>query len=249
MTILSWAETRSPDRRVHRASAGLRCARYQADGVVLAEPIGGLRVSDPERPLRGAEATWHESTGIYGFVDAPAGTRELTVTDPAGRFLPRRVRAAFPDRSDPAADPGAVALDVAMFPAFALPIPPGETVLWGVVRDADESPVSLAFVTITTTTTASPPRTFRGLTDVHGVYVLWLVGELADPGPAPTRTLEAYRPRERVDPDQPWKSVPLAFESMQLLDADFVATYELAAAVVSAGASLGRRSRIDIRFP
>lgn len=236
MSLRSFMEAHSVDRSVHRGSMALRCGRYVADGAAHGPPIEGLRVRDGERDGR-----WHASTGVYGFVDAPSGLRELLVEDPAGHHLPRRVMADFPDRAA-TPDPGARWLSLAMLPTLALPISPAETVIWGALRDAADQPVPLAFVRVSTAT-----RSFRALSDLQGTFLLWLVGERIDEADlAPALTVRAHPLLVPPDPDAPWRSIPLDLESLAPLSPAFNAVYRSTSSDVTAPVRTGTRVRVDV---
>lgn len=234
MTPLHWASAHSPERSTHLGSIALRCGRYLADGLDAGDAIPGLRVTDSTRT-----ALWHASTEVYGFVDAPPGNRELLVRDPTRRYFPRRVIADFPDRSVPLGDPGATWMTLQMLPTVELPIPPAETVLWGSVTQPGGAPVPLAFVRTSTAT-----RSYRALTDLNGVYMLWLVGEPADA--APNRTVHVHPLLTPPDPDSPWPSIPLDVDTLVPLSAAFSALYRFSSSDASALVRAGTRARMDI---
>lgn len=157
---LVWAASYSPDRVAIAAVLGLRALRYGGEGRPLAgPPIEQLRVvavGSPERP------TYHDSTGLYGFLRLPVGARRIEISDPARRVLPWAITATVPDRSGiiaalqagvapPSSPPPPLLVDVALRPAPGAPLPPGLTAIWGIVRESGSgAPVPLARIACAT---------------------------------------------------------------------------------------------------
>jgi hypothetical protein len=156
---LDWAAAHSPDRITIAAVLGLRPLRYTGEGRPLAgPPIERLTVTaigSPERP------SYHDSTGLYGFLRLPAGARRIEIRDPARRVLPWAITANVPDRSTiraalqagiaPPASPPPLLMDIALRPAPGAPLPPGLTAIWGIVRESGSSaPVPLARIACAT---------------------------------------------------------------------------------------------------
>jgi len=154
-----WAAAYSPDRIAIAAMLGLRPLRYTGEGRPLAgPPIEGLRVTavgSPERP------SYHDSTGLYGFLRLPAGARRIEISDPTRRVLPWAITANVPDRSTiraalqagvtPPSSPAPLLLDVALRPAPGAPLSPGLTAIWGIVRESSSgAPVPLARIACAT---------------------------------------------------------------------------------------------------
>ena len=113
-TPLAWAARHAPDRISAVGVLAVRIRRYLTTG---ADPslaaLPGLRVrvaGQAERPL------WHESTGLYGFLNIPSGDARIEIDDPAGRYQPQAISALVPDRS---------ALKAALEAAEAPPVVPG----------------------------------------------------------------------------------------------------------------------------
>ncbi len=156
---LDWAATYSPDRITIAAVLGLRALRYTGEGRPLAGPpierLSVTAIGSPERP------SYHESTGLYGFLKLPAGARRIEIVDPARRMMPCAITANVPDRSTiraalqagvtPPSSPPPLLLDVAMRPAPGAPLAPGLTAIWGIVRDSGSgAPVPLARIACAT---------------------------------------------------------------------------------------------------
>lgn len=171
-----------PDRSVDAASIALRTAAYVRDGQPAGAAIPDLRVFDDGS---GTLARYHPSTEVHGFVNLRPGPRTLRVSDPRKHWLPVEVPADAPDRTV-LPDPGAPWLEVPLFPTLALPIPPAETVLWGVITSAG-APAPLAFVQVTVA-----GQVYRGATGPDGTYVLWLRHvPFSEGAPPPNATLLA----------------------------------------------------------
>lgn len=156
---LVWAAAFAPDRIAIAAVLGVRALRYTGEGRPLAGPpierLSIAAIGSPERP------SYHDSTGLYGFLKLPAGARRIEITDPARRVLPWAITATVPDRSAiraalqagvaPPSLPAPLLLDVALRPAPGAPLPPGLTAIWGMVREmASGSPVPLARIACAT---------------------------------------------------------------------------------------------------
>ena len=143
---LVWAAAYSPDRITIAAVLGLRPLRYAGEGSPLAGPpierLSITAVGSTERP------SYHDSTGLYGFLKLPAGARRIEITDPARRVLPWAITANVPDRSTiraalqagvtPPSSPPPLLLDVALRPAPGVPLSPGLTAIWGAVREFEQ---------------------------------------------------------------------------------------------------------------
>lgn len=156
---LDWAAAYSPDRIAIAAVLGVRALRYTGESRPPAGPpierLTVTAVGSAERP------SWHDSTGLYGFLRLPPGARRIEISDPARRVLPWAITATVPDRSaivaalqagvtPPSASPPLL-LDVALRPAPGAPLPPGLTAIWGIVREASSSaPVPLARIACAT---------------------------------------------------------------------------------------------------
>ncbi len=167
-----------PDRLVFAANIGVTARAYAEDGAPLGPVVGNLRVLDD---ASGQLARYHDATGVHGFVRLRPGPRTLWLSDPLERWLPVAVPGSAEDRSalveayragqpDPGGVPGATALEVGVFPSANLPIPSGETTLWGSITVAGV-PAPFAFVQIDIGSTV-----FRGATDRTGRYQIWLRG-------------------------------------------------------------------------
>lgn len=255
MSWTSWANVRSPDRRVHVGSLALRVAAFDREGAPPLSPVAGLVVTDV---ASARTALWHGTTGVYGLLGLAAGPRDLRVEDPAGRWLPRGVAATAPDRAavvaaleagdvPPAAAPDATWMDVPLYPTAALPVPPAETVVWGVVTRADV-PVPWAFVRVEIDGAA-----YRGATDAQGVYLLWLRGARVAPGdedlPPPPRTVTAWGPVAPPAADDPHPTLPADFDALVPGTPAFAAVYAGAGATASQPLPVGRRTRVDLALP
>jgi hypothetical protein len=126
---------RERERLEHRVLGALRCVdattqapleqpfTFEAEGVRLLRNLGGLLVIREWAPLAAHAAAFETPP------DAPAiGSRslELTVRDPSGRYLPRRVRTALPrdPRPERAAEPDSLfrPIDIPMYPSPSLPL-------------------------------------------------------------------------------------------------------------------------------
>lgn len=250
MTVLSWMATRSADRHTVIGSVALRLAGAQADGQPTLAPVAGLRVRD----LASARfATWHSSTGVYGFIDLPPGPRTFRVDDPEGRWLARLVDVISPDRSAlrQSLESGAVApvdagptwVDAALRPTVSLAIPPAETVLWGVVTRADV-PVVGAFVRV-----VAGPLVYRGATGPDGTWCVWLIGLRADPSaPDPTSVecdVRVWAPAAvSVDP-----ALPARFDDVNPTSAGFAALYPGGGTALTPSVPVGARLRVDFTLP
>lgn len=156
---LDWAAAYTPDRIAIAAVLGLRPLHYTGEGRPLAGPpierLSVTAVGSPERP------SYHDSTGLYGFLKLPAGVRRIEISDPARRVLPWAITANVPDRSairaalqagvTPASSPPPLLVDVALRAAPGAPLPPGLTAIWGIVRESSNgAPVPLARVACAT---------------------------------------------------------------------------------------------------
>jgi hypothetical protein len=156
---LDWAAAYSPDRITIAALLGVRALRYTGEGSPPAGPpieqLSVTAVGSPERP------SYHDSTGLYGFIRLPVGARRIEISDAARRILPWAITANVPDRSTivavlqagvtPPASPPPLLMDVALRPAPGAPLPPGLTAIWGIVRDSGSgAPVPLARVACAT---------------------------------------------------------------------------------------------------
>jgi hypothetical protein len=156
---LDWAAAYSPDRITIAAVLGLRALRYTGEGSPPAGPpveqLSVTAIGSVERP------SYHNSTGLYGFLRLPAGTRRIEITDPARRVLPWAITASVPDRSKiiaalqagviPPSSPPPLLVDVALRPALGAPLLPGLTAIWGIVRESGNgAPVPLARIACAT---------------------------------------------------------------------------------------------------
>lgn len=168
---------RHPDRTVHAASLSVRPGAYVMQGEPPGAVVPALEVRDP---VSDRTATFHPATEVYGFVGLRPGPRTLQIRDPGGRWLPVDLLTDAPDRGalvaalgagEPAPpDAGATHVDIALFPTLALPVPPGETVVWGLVTAAGE-PVRHAWVQL-----EIGGQTWRAATAADGTYLVWLRG-------------------------------------------------------------------------
>ena len=90
-TPLGWAARHSPDRITAIGVLAVKVRRHLTDGADPGlTPIPNLRVrvaGQPERPL------WHQSTGLYGFLDIPPGEARIEIDDPTGRYQPQSITA------------------------------------------------------------------------------------------------------------------------------------------------------------
>jgi len=192
--LMTWAARHAPDRIAAVGVLALRPRRYFSDGVPLGRtPIPGLMVRVPARE---ETPTWHQSTGLYGFLRLPPGTARVEVSDPAGRYLPQALTVAVPDRQSvrvaleagevPSANaPRPLYLDVALRPAIDFAVPPGTAAIWGVVRGRDDRrPVPGALVGLDTVRTGVADRV-TSMSGPDGCYLLVLPGEAIDRGVAP----------------------------------------------------------------
>ncbi len=188
--LLAFAAARRADRIASLGVLGFRALRYVAQGRAPAgPPIEGLVI---EAPGIAERAGWHGSTGLYGFLHLPpGGPRRILVTDPARRFQ----AAAFevpvvPDRSAlrqalesgeaaPPMAPRPLLRDIALHPAPNAPVPPGETVVHGQVRDAAGRPVALARLALRTLVEGTL-RQHIGWSDPDGSFLFRLPGERPD---------------------------------------------------------------------
>jgi len=155
---MEWAARRASDRSAVAGVLGIRLLHYVGEAVAPRPPaIEGMHivaVGADEEP------TYHAETGLYGFVRLSPGPRRIEVSDAAQRFLPYALAVAVPDRAPicsalqagrtPPALPAPVLVDVALRPALAAAMPPGMTVIWGVVREASGAPVPLARIACAT---------------------------------------------------------------------------------------------------
>jgi hypothetical protein len=208
---LEEAARRAPVRLVALAAAALRPLRYQAEGrPALGPPIEGLRVE-----VEGMErATWHGSTGLYGFLRLPPGPQRVRVTDPLGRFLPAAFRVVVPDRgalrarleqgaAAPAMTPAAPLREVALREAPTHPRETGVTTLFGLVRDATRGnrPVALARIAVTALVDGAL-RSLVTFSAADGAYLLRLPGETPEAigGDPPWAVARALAVRAPVPP-------------------------------------------------
>jgi hypothetical protein len=156
---LAWAAAYRPDRVTIAAVLGLRPLHYTGEGRPPAGPpierLSVTAVGSLDRP------TYHDSTGLYGFLRLPAGARRIEISDPARRVLPWAITANVPDRaairaaleagSTPPASPPPLLVDVALRPAPGAPLPPGLSAVWGMVRESSTgAPVALARIACAT---------------------------------------------------------------------------------------------------
>lgn len=188
---IDWANGRAPDRIVAVGRLAVRPLRYVAEYQPLAGPtIAGLHV----HVQNSAEhARFHVETGIYGFLKLRPGSARIEVTDPAGRWFPAARDIIVPDRSailaaataggtppvDPPGPDGRPAwiADIALRPTISAPATPGLTILWGVVREMDGTPVPLTRIMIDSVAST------RIVThaDRSGTYIVALPAERTDP--------------------------------------------------------------------
>lgn len=205
-TPLGWAARHSPDRIAAVGVLAVKVRRHLTDGT---DPgltsIQGLRVrvaGQPEQPL------WHQSTGLYGFLDIPAGEARIEIDDPTGRYQPQAITATVPDRADlksaleageaPPAVPAPAYPEVALRPGLTMALPPGTSALWGVLRDAGR-PVPGALLTLATVQ-GGAADSVTALSGPDGSYLLVLPFEVIDRSVTPPlrafdRALTVFAPR------------------------------------------------------
>jgi hypothetical protein len=207
-TALAFAAGYRVDRIVALGVLALRPLRHVAIGRAPAgPPIEGLRVE----AIGAAErATWHATTGLYGFLRLPPGPRRLLATDPAGRIQPAAFDVIVPDRSavrarleagipEPNMAPRPLLREVQMHVAPTAPLVPGTTAVWGQVRDAQGRAVALARLMLTAFVDGAVRRHVTWSAP-DGSYALRLPGERPDTigGDPPwrvTRALVVHGPR------------------------------------------------------
>lgn len=251
MTTMDWARTFRTDRSVDLGSVGLRPFAYLRDGAALTSTVPSLVATADT----GERALWHDSTGVLGFLNLRPGARVFQVSHPAGYWLPRDVAVAAPDHTalrtaleQGAAPPNGVWptwVDVAMYPTVLLPIPPSESVVWGVVSRAGV-PVPGAFVQLLFSIAAAPTKVWRGAANDAGVYCLWLRGlmpaDQADPPIA--QTLRAFAPLATSV-----ARLPATFDSLDPTTAAFAAAYDPVGSTTHPTVALGTRTRLDLTVP
>jgi hypothetical protein len=205
-TPMVWAARHSPDRISAVGVLAVRIRRYltdNADPSLAAIPDLRVRINgQPERPL------WHESTGLYGFLNIPPGNARIEIDDPAGRYQPQAVATVVPDRSAlktaledaeaPPVVPAPAYPEVDLRPGPAMGLPPGTTALWGVLREGTRA---LPGVLLNLTTVRNGGAdTVSTLSGPDGSYLLLLPFEAIDRGVNPPlrlfeRTLTVFAPR------------------------------------------------------
>lgn len=136
-------------------------------------------------------ALYHRAAALYGFLrlshlDNP---HRLHLVDPTGHWLPRAcVVADVPDRAllrdalaagatPPDGAPWAApirARTLPLYPSVDCPVVPGETVIWGALRDPAGQPAPFARVEVQTAS-----QTVVGYSDLQGSYLVRLRGERA----------------------------------------------------------------------
>jgi len=205
-TPLAWAARHSPDRVSAVGVLAVRIRRYLTTG---ADPslaaLPGLRVrvaGQAERPL------WHESTGLYGFLNIPSGDARIEIDDPAGRYQPQAISALVPDRSAlkaaleaaeaPPAVPPPAYPTVDLRPGLAMGLPPATTAVWGVLRDGSRA-VPGALLSLATVRNGAAD-TVSALSGPDGSFLLVLPFEVIDRGVNPplrdfNRALTVFAPR------------------------------------------------------
>lgn len=189
--------------------------------------IPGLQVFVPSRRV---QATWHSSTGLYGFTGLFDGPQLLHITDPLRRYVPRTVVIQAPARApiaeavrrqaaEPPAAPKPTLLPVPMRPGHRFGWARGETVFRGTVTEIHRGvrvPAPFARV-----------ETHRGgrLThllhcDETGRFALWLREEVAPlTGSPPDVQLSARARRERPpEPGDPLVVQPGGFDTLGASD-------------------------------
>jgi len=185
-TPLAWAARHSPDRIAAVGVLAVKALRYLTDNADPGlTPIPGLRVrvaGHPERPL------WHETTGLYGFLNLPPGEARIEIDDPTGRYQPQAIVATVPDRADlkaaleagetPPAAPTPAYPQLALRPEPTLPLPPGTSALWGVLKDAGR-PVPGALLRLATVRSGAADSV-TALSGPDGSYLLVLPFEVID---------------------------------------------------------------------
>ena len=185
-TPLGWAARHSPDRIAAVGVLAVKVRRHLTDGTEPGlTPIPGLRVrvaGQAEQPL------WHQSTGLYGFLDIPAGEARIEIDDPTGRYQPQAITATVPDRAD---------LKAALEAGEAPPAVP-TSALWGVLRDAGR-PVPGALLTLATVQ-GGAADSVTALSGPDGSYLLVLPFEVIDRSVTPPlrafdRALTVFAPR------------------------------------------------------
>lgn len=205
-TPLAWAARHSPDRISAVGVLAVRIRRYLTTG---ADPslaaLPGLRVrvaGQAERPL------WHESTGLYGFLNIPPGDARIEIDDPAGRYQPQAISALVPDRSalraaleaaeTPPVVPPPAYPSVDLRLGLAMGLPPATTAVWGVLRDGSRAvPGALLSLATVRTGVADTVSTLSG---PDGSFLLVLPFEVIDRGVNPptrsfNRSLTVFAPR------------------------------------------------------
>lgn len=189
MTTLAFAAAHSAERSVAIAGLGLRVFHYVAEGFAgPARPILGLSVRLLERRPR--PASFHEDSGLHGFLDLPPGPVLVHVQDPLGRYAERSARYLVPDRSlqrralEQGLDPGpsgiaGVLHDLPLRPGVGYAIRSGQTSIWGRVRSAAGAPQPFARLQVATRLVDGTPTRLITHADARGDYRIVFQGERA----------------------------------------------------------------------
>lgn len=205
-TPLRWAARHSPDRVAAVGVLAVKVRTYLTDNTDPGlTPIPGLRVRVTGQD---AQPLWHQSTGLYGFLDIPAGETRVEIDDPASRYQPQAITAIVPDRvslkdaledgKTPPAVPAPAYPEVSLRPGPAMALPPGTSAVWGVLKDAGR-PVPGALLSIATVHNGTADSV-TALSGPDGSYVLVLPFEVIDRSVTPPlrafdRVLTVFVPR------------------------------------------------------
>ncbi|MEW8276596.1 MAG: hypothetical protein AB2719_00310 [Candidatus Thiodiazotropha sp.] len=185
--IIAFANRHAPDRIAIAGVLAVRCLRYVNETPVAPlKTLPNLHVRSTrceERPV------FHQSTGLYGFLQLQPGNHRVVINDPEQRYLSRAIEVEVPDRSGVRAilekggvpAPGSAAplfTDAAMRPSVNYPLLPGESAIWGQVSDNSGRP--LAFCRLQLATRYDDFDTsVVSYSDSSGSYLLRLSGERA----------------------------------------------------------------------
>lgn len=209
----------APDRVATLGSLAIDAFVYDGE---VGDSASSRRLYGRRRPVEGlsvrilgreAEALYHTTTGLYGFVELAPGPVRVHVTDPAARFLPMAMGIEVPnrsaqrralERSDSPAKVGAGPLytQLAMRPAPGAPLAHSPTAIWGRVLDNAGQPVPLARLELATEFPVGQDfeaGRIVSFSDFRGDYVLVSPGERPQPGAGDDETVEEFARALRVD--------------------------------------------------
>ncbi len=185
MSLVRWANAKVPDRGVTFGALGIKVREYRGEEEEASLGVSGLNVSIAGLN-RGKDvfATYHESTGIYGFANLATGTYRVNIRDTGNRYLERVDEFTIPPRepvehdlllgrtpSNTAHAAASVMAETLVRPQFGMRPGPGQTVVWGFVGRGAERPSPYARVEATI-----GGRHFATYADVQGVYLVWIRG-------------------------------------------------------------------------